>query len=639
MGSFNDAQARQALAASTGAPNSVSLFAIASGLDPSGVPLTGGVSAKLLKDLLHVWFRPHWRGALDRDSELPDFPYQPPGVSHEALRTPASRVAVSLADADEVALRAFAKAVVPPLVKARVFDVLWERFRRPDDAADAIDALLAYVAVAKDEAWTDANEALGRAASLIALRKDTARANALLAAFDHAANVVLAGSYFFAYARIADTFYATVLRAKSLRPSVPNDFRERWVVVLHWLSERFFSADAHYGHSCFVVLGEWLAVQGATAKAEAARRRLVEHLLACAYNGSALVGSSHASAALSEAFRFGFPDLIEASKKVIQNRVLASHAEMETRAFEFTLPAEVISEIDNLTGSAPTAQDAVRALGGLVGLCDVPVTALKGEAAKQMRQSVFTALMPSMHMRAGKIAFLANDPDAKLREAIGRNADAHLAAVEHLLARALHRLAARLTPSTMFHAVAGCPWISRERLPWLERASERFHSGDMMSSGLIVAMQYEAIVRDLARAAGLSALKTEGDGTLLDETLGSLLRQQKLRGMLGDDHLFFVDYVLGNPELGPNLRNELAHGNARPWDLTAPRVFLIWLFVVRLTFFGPVHDDQGYSVRPDPSPREIAELAYLRWLERGCPHGDSVEDWLAAERELRARAV
>jgi cytochrome c peroxidase len=34
---------------------------------------------------------------------------------------------------------------------------------------------------------------------------------------------------------------------------------------------------------------------------------------------------------------------------------------------------------------------------------------------------------------------------------------------------------------------------------------------------------------------------------------------------------------------------------------------------------------------------EIADLAYTRWLERGCPQGSADEDWFAAERELQSR--
>jgi hypothetical protein len=36
---------------------------------------------------------------------------------------------------------------------------------------------------------------------------------------------------------------------------------------------------------------------------------------------------------------------------------------------------------------------------------------------------------------------------------------------------------------------------------------------------------------------------------------------------------------------------------------------------------------------------EIADLAYRRWVERGCPQGSADEDWFEAERELRSRGA
>jgi hypothetical protein len=35
----------------------------------------------------------------------------------------------------------------------------------------------------------------------------------------------------------------------------------------------------------------------------------------------------------------------------------------------------------------------------------------------------------------------------------------------------------------------------------------------------------------------------------------------------------------------------------------------------------------------------VAELAYQRWVERGCPQGCPNDDWYEAERELRSRSA
>jgi hypothetical protein len=39
----------------------------------------------------------------------------------------------------------------------------------------------------------------------------------------------------------------------------------------------------------------------------------------------------------------------------------------------------------------------------------------------------------------------------------------------------------------------------------------------------------------------------------------------------------------------------------------------------------------------EPSHNEIAAAAYQRYLNRGGAHGQDVEDWMEAERELRVR--
>jgi hypothetical protein len=39
-----------------------------------------------------------------------------------------------------------------------------------------------------------------------------------------------------------------------------------------------------------------------------------------------------------------------------------------------------------------------------------------------------------------------------------------------------------------------------------------------------------------------------------------------------------------------------------------------------------------------PDERDVATLAYRRWLERGCPQGSPDEDWFEAERELQSKS-
>jgi Protein of unknown function (DUF2934) len=41
----------------------------------------------------------------------------------------------------------------------------------------------------------------------------------------------------------------------------------------------------------------------------------------------------------------------------------------------------------------------------------------------------------------------------------------------------------------------------------------------------------------------------------------------------------------------------------------------------------------------EPSRDEIARLAYLYWLERGCQNGSAEEDWFRAEQQLRQQSL
>ena len=47
--------------------------------------------------------------------------------------------------------------------------------------------------------------------------------------------------------------------------------------------------------------------------------------------------------------------------------------------------------------------------------------------------------------------------------------------------------------------------------------------------------------------------------------------------------------------------------------------------------------DMDVAAGRTPSPEEIAEAAYRRYLERGGQHGRDFDDWLEAERSLRSR--
>ena len=60
------------------------------------------------------------------------------------------------------------------------------------------------------------------------------------------------------------------------------------------------------------------------------------------------------------------------------------------------------------------------------------------------------------------------------------------------------------------------------------------------------------------------------------------------------------------------------------------------------TLLDELESPSAPSTNEDQEPNAldeaiIADLAYRRWVERGCPEGSPDEDWFEAEKELRSR--
>ena len=141
--------------------------------------------------------------------------------------------------------------------------------------------------------------------------------------------------------------------------------------------------------------------------------------------------------------------------------------------------------------------------------------------------------------------------------------------------------------ATLVEALANWPLLGPKQASVLLVASERFARRDWVSSGFIVATTFEAVVRSLMRASGYPALKSEASGILMDETLPSLLQRDAVRAALGKDYVWFAEHVFCRPDIGLNVRNDIAHGNVGADDFTATRVLLMWILLLRVTCFVP----------------------------------------------------
>jgi hypothetical protein len=189
-----------------------------------------------------------------------------------------------LSDADEERLRAFANASKNEFVRARVFEVLWVRFKRYQDVTAAIDARFASAKLADPEVdWPRMVKNLGRLTNLVMGVRATARVPDLVLALDEAAGRLVACTRPFGFPVLADMVCNTLLGKSNGREAFTEDRGKAWDKHLNDVATRF-RGDPHHGHDALMVLQAWRARWGDHDGAQVARREVVANLQEAAKN-------------------------------------------------------------------------------------------------------------------------------------------------------------------------------------------------------------------------------------------------------------------------------------------------------------------------------------------------------------------
>jgi hypothetical protein len=488
-----------------------------------------------------------------------------------------------LKEEDESRLRALAAASQNPIVRARVYEVLWSRFSHHQDGLAAVDARFASVPFYDaEEDWPGLVKNLGRLTTLVLGLNAKARHGELIEALDQAGDALAKCSRPFAFPVLADMVGNTLLERKEAREAFTAQRGQRWTVLLVEVFERYRS-DAHHGHDALVVLQAWHARWLEASDVARVRRCIVEQLADVAATDPS-TAPFLLERALQFALDYGLKDLGESMRIRLSAAIREAVPHFKMVSGQFTVPPALISQLERCLHEAPTLSLAIRQLATLPGLLEVDLEQIEQQAREELSNSPMRALMPAAHYHPdGKVTYRSNDFEGNVGRQVATRVGFHLVVVEALLRHFVGQALSRFDDGTLVGSLADWPHLVPARRALLSRASERFAKGDWVSAGFVVLTVYEAVLRDLLRAGGYSALKLDPGGTQMDEPLNSLLRAESTRRVLGAGHCDLVMYVLADPGLGWNLRNEVAHGTVRRESLTATRVLLAWLFVVRLT--------------------------------------------------------
>jgi Domain of unknown function (DUF4209) len=245
-------------------------------------------------------------------------------------------------------------------------------------------------------------------------------------------------------------------------------------------------------------------------------------------------------------------------------------SELGLQPFEVSteLPVdEIREEIDRLGGSgANDLFDALRRIGAGIEPPGGSNADIDAEVENQNREFPLLNLFGQTILGAESAAphFVAYDKDNKLRAARGRQRRIHTDFVGGVFIGPLLDVAAEHhgRPSheelTTYFATE---LIGEDRAERIARALELFWDGEYDTSAHVIVPRLESILRDLARARGITIVKHVSEGTYGGVTsLNTIMA--KLRALDPDvEWLDYLEALLCDP-LALNLRNVIAHGLA-----------------------------------------------------------------------------
>ena len=492
-----------------------------------------------------------------------------------------------VADEEEQSLRLLAEQCGDPIVRTRLYEVLLVRFPACRRAYQPLVVAGRLASLPLLEDWPELLNMIARASVLAIQAKDQAQLSAVLNGWDFVGMSVLSSEYWWAFARVAVAF-ATHLQ----RQMVLNE------------------------------VGDWCRHIGDGAATTAYHRQQVEDVLTEAEERGGLVATHLLSQALKLAADRGgeYKDLTLKAKRAFPAAMKQGEAEFRPYRMELRVPEPIMDHVNEILERSPCIQVVLQSLATFPLLMELSKEHIEASAKKSMEHFIGWRMFPSVSHRDGKIVALNTSDADRLREQIGLVSRIHIGTNEVILNHVLTRIFERITPTDLYDTVSGCPGLDRKRLPFLATASERFKAQDWISCGVITSVMYEAVLRDFIRSTGYPARQVAPDGIHADQTLGDMLRASEVRHVLGDQHADMVTHILGDPERGMNLRNDVGHGTAYAGALTPERVLLIWLFMARLALIRPIageedpndsrpaNETKDATSAPGPGGRDACDL-------------------------------
>lgn len=508
-------------------------------------------------------------------------------------------------DFDDSEVRLFAELVGhvdDPWLKARLSDLCWILLR-PRQKYFALVAIDAYTQIALDfDNWISGGDGCWkRAISLALLLKQGAgeRLNeieaTLLTAFDRAA---------------ADENYLALWLAQLLGRNGLGRSDARLIADrLQLMAEaRFSHKNFHEAREYLVEAERWLAVSGDLEESVEVITRLAEGWEAegdanlAREEGSNLVAASFFEKAIQTLRRI--PRKHRDQERVTQRmdglrRKLFSAGEAAVdemhvvSAEPLDISEMVLAAIDRVEGKSAT-----EALAAFVSLSrGGNADTLLNQAEQTLQRFSLQALFATTHF-SGDGRVIAKQPatgpmpsDAESREnAVWAEAMRFYRIqisliVQGLILPALDtlRLEHRLTARDFVLVAEKSAFVPVERANLLGRGLAAGYDGDFVLATHLLVPQIEHLMRWHLKEAGAATTNLDLNGIETENSLGTLLNLPQAKEVFGRNLVFELQALLCDP-LGPNLRNELAHGLLSEEACFSGYTVYFWWLVLKTAF-------------------------------------------------------
>lgn len=153
--------------------------------------------------------------------------------------------------------------------------------------------------------------------------------------------------------------------------------------------------------------------------------------------------------------------------------------------------------------------------------------------------------------------------------------------------------------------VVGAGIIPKDRVHQVARALYYGFNGDFSTAMQLLAPQLENLVRVHMLNAGLNTTTIE-NGIENEIGLSALMDREEVETIFGRDFAFEIRLLFCGP-LGPNLRNEIAHGLLSDGTASSSRAIYAWWIGIRLifiNFWNAMHDVEAAEAREPGRPAD-----------------------------------